>query len=123
MLKKKLFRNRKGQALVEYALIIAGVTLVAAAGVTIFGHKVAGMFDVAAVILPGAHDDCNNPIADGQLIETTTDANGNIVVDAATIAADKGTVARLTQNLFGDGASGEALAPNTAAAGKGNGGG
>ena len=68
----KLFRNRKGQGLVEYALLVAGVTLVAAAGVTIFGHKVAGMMDVAAAILPGAHADCNNPIADGQLIETTT---------------------------------------------------
>ena len=44
----KFLRNRKGQGLVEYALIIAGVTLVAAAGVTIFGHKVAGMMDMAA---------------------------------------------------------------------------
>ncbi len=119
----RLFRNRKGQALVEYALLVAGVTLVSACGVTIFGHKVAGMMDVAAVILPGAHDDCNVPIADGQLIETTVDANGNEVVDATTIAADHGTVARLTQNLFGNSAAGELLAPDTAAAGAGNGGG
>ena len=51
---KKLFRNRKGQALVEYALLIAGVTLVAATGATIFGHKVAGLINTVAVVLPGA---------------------------------------------------------------------
>ena len=48
----KFFRNRKGQGLVEYALIIAGVTLVAATGVTIFGHKVAGLINMVAVVLP-----------------------------------------------------------------------
>ena len=35
----KLFRNRKGQGLVEYALIIAGVTLVAAVGISLSGTR------------------------------------------------------------------------------------
>ena len=80
-----------------------------------FGHKVAGMIDMVAVVLPGAHDDCNGPIANGQLIETTIDANGNLVVDTTTIAADKGTSARLTVNLWGNATAGELLAPDTAA--------
>ncbi len=107
----KFFRNRKGQGLVEYALIIAGVTLVAATGVTIFGHKVAGLINMVAVVLPGAHDDCNAPIVNGQLIETVADANGNLVVDTATIAADKGTYQRLTGNLWGN-QDGELLTPD-----------
>ena len=68
---KKLIRNRKGQGFVEYALIIAGVALLCAVGISIFGHKVAGLIDMVAVVLPGAHDECNGPIANGQLIETT----------------------------------------------------
>ena len=51
---KRLIRNRKGQGLVEYALIIAGVTLICAVGIAIFGHKVSDMISATAVILPGA---------------------------------------------------------------------
>ena len=50
---KRLIRNRKGQGLVEYALIIAGVTLICAVGIAIFGHKVSDMISATAVILPG----------------------------------------------------------------------
>ena len=52
-------RNRKGQGLVEYALIIAGVALIAAVGISIFGHKVSDMIGAVAMILPGAHPDDN----------------------------------------------------------------
>ena len=37
---RNLIRNRKGQGLVEYALIIAGVALIGIVGITMFGHKV-----------------------------------------------------------------------------------
>ncbi len=96
----RLFRNRKGQGLVEYALIIAGVTLISAVGISIFGHKVSDMIAAVATILPGAHTDDNNPIESGKLIETTIDANGSITIDAATIAASKNTD-RLGQNVLG----------------------
>ena len=110
----KLLRNRKGQGLVEYALIIAGVTLLCAVGITMFGHKVAGMIDMVAVVLPGAHDDCNGPIANGQLIETTKDANGNLVVDTTTIAADKGTSRGCPRTSGARATAGEWLVPDTA---------
>ena len=59
---RNLIRNRKGQGLVEYALIIAGVALIAIVGITMFGHKVADLIGTVAAILPGAHTDDNAPI-------------------------------------------------------------
>ncbi len=49
---RKLIRNRKGQGLVEYALIIAGVALIGIVGITMFGHKVADLIGTVAYILP-----------------------------------------------------------------------
>ena len=68
---KKLIRNRKGQGLVEYALIIAGVALIGIVGISMFGHKVADLIGTVAAILPGAHTDDQGPIVAGHLIETT----------------------------------------------------
>ena len=96
---KKLIRNRKGQGLVEYALIIAGVALICAVGISIFGHKVSDMISATAVVLPGAHNDDNAPIVSGKLIETTNDGNG-IVLDANKIEADANT-SRLFGNTMG----------------------
>ena len=85
---RKLIRNRKGQGLVEYALIIAGVTLIAAVGISVFGHKVSDLIAAVAAILPGAHTDDNGPIVSGQFDRndrlTRTAA---ITIDAATIAS------------------------------------
>ena len=66
----RLRRDKKGQGLVEYALLIAGVALISAAAVSLFGHKTSDMIGAVAAILPGAHTDDNNPIKSGHLIET-----------------------------------------------------
>ena len=110
---KKLIRNRKGQGFVEYALIIAGVALLCAVGITIFGHKVAGMIDMVAVVLPGAHDDCNGPIANGQLIETRRMLTA-ISRRRSDHCRRHGHSARLPENLWGTGAAnwGEDLVPD-----------
>ncbi len=96
----KLLKNKKGSALVEYGLLIAGVALVSAAAVSVFGHKTNDLIAATATILPGAHDDDNGAIVSGKLIETTRDAaNGNaIVLDGATIGGD---TPRLGENIFG----------------------
>ena len=100
----KLIRNRKGQGLVEYALIIAGVALIAAAAISVFGHKVTDLIAATAVILPGAHPDDNAAIQSGHLIETgQVGTNGAISVDAATITANNGQ-SRLFDNVMGNGA-------------------
>lgn len=81
---KQTRNNKRGAALVEYGLIVAGVALVAAAAVSIFGTKTAGMIGASAAILPGAHQEDNGPIVAGKLIDTTVNADGSITVDTTT---------------------------------------
>ena len=82
MLLKKLGNvRRKGQAMVEYALLVVCIAVVGAVAVSMLGHKTADTLGVAAAIMPGAHTDDNKPINTAQLIPTTLDANGNIVID------------------------------------------
>lgn len=95
---KKLFRDEKGAALLEYALLAAGVALVSAAGVAVFGHKTNDMISSVAAIMPGAHADDNAPIRSGKIIETAQDADGAIAVDVATIIANTNSQ-RLGNNL------------------------
>src|SRR4051812_42152429 len=97
---RKLFRNRKGQGLVEYGLIIAGVALICAAAISVFGHKTSDMIAATAAILPGAHQDDNNSIVSGHLIETAAVGTGGIALDTATIIANDGK-ARLGMNVIG----------------------
>lgn len=112
----KLFRNRrmrKGAALVEYSLLIAGVALIAAAAVSIFGNKTADLIATTAGVLPGAHADDNAPISAGELIETgagsATNTNGDagLTLDIDSIANNSGNE-RLGDNLgFNAGELGE----------------
>lgn len=96
----KLFRCKKGAALLEYALLAAGVSLIAAAGVAIFGHKTSDMISSVAAIMPGAHADDNGPIVSGKIIETTSAATGQISIDAAAISGTDGVnQPRLGNNL------------------------
>ena len=85
---RKLIRSKKGQGLVEYGLIIAGVALICAAAISVFGHKTSDLIAATAAILPGAHADDNGPMTSGKLIETTVDGtSGAIALDAGTIAS------------------------------------
>ena len=101
----KLMRERKGAALVEYGLLIAGVALISAAAVSTFGHKTNDLVATVAAVLPGAHADDNGAILSGKLIETTAGVAGNaagtgIALDTATIvgaAAEE----RLSRNVIG----------------------
>jgi len=97
---RRMLRNRKGQGLVEYALIIAGVALIAAAAVAVFGHKVSDMIGATASVLPGAHAEDNGPITSGKLIETTaTDGTTPIELDVATISTTASGTPRLGANV------------------------
>ena len=73
---RKFLSNKKGQGLVEYGLIIAGVALISAAAVSIFGHKTSDLIAAVATVMPGAHADDNGPIVSGKLIETTGQDTG-----------------------------------------------
>ena len=121
-LMRRLVKDKKGAALVEYALIIAGVALIAAATVSVFGHKTNDMLATAAAVLPGAHAEDNAPIVSGKVIETSPNAQGldqggnaqtgiGLDVNAITQSAGK---ARLANGVGGDGSvSSLVLEPNT----------
>jgi pilus assembly protein Flp/PilA len=98
---RRLVRDKKGQGLVEYALLIAGVALISAAAVSLFGHKTDHLISAVAAVLPGAHTDDNGPIFAGQLIETTSASAGPIALDVNTIATTAKGTDRLGQNVFG----------------------
>lgn len=93
-------QRRRGQGLVEYALIIAGVSLICAVGISLFGHKTGDMINAVTAVLPGAHSGDNGAIMAGQLIETTDGSAGPISLDLNAIQAASGQ-ARLGQNTTG----------------------
>ena len=99
-------RNR-GAAMIEYALLIAGVTLVSATATALFGHQTNDLVSGVAAVLPGAHADDNAPIVSGKIIETAPqDHDGDaatpdaIALDIDTILTNSdGTQERLGNNL------------------------
>ena len=96
---KKFLRSKKGAAMVEYALLVAGIAIVAVAAVSILGHKTSDLIATSATIIPGVSPDDNAPIASGRLIETEqAGPGGEIVVDVPGIVANSGTY-RMSQNL------------------------
>jgi Flp pilus assembly pilin Flp len=70
-------QSKRGAALVEYALIVGGVALVAAAAVSIFGHKTASMIGATASVLPGAQAADNGAISAGRVMDTVN--NGGVI--------------------------------------------
>ena len=100
----KLLRSKKGAALAEYSMLVAGVMLVGAAAVSVFGHKTSDLMGSVAAVLPGAHDDDNGPIISGKIIETNNNGTGGdggttngIALDIAAMTAQD--VTRLGNNL------------------------
>lgn len=77
---KQTRRSKRGAALVEYGLIVAGVALVAAAAVSIFGSKTSGMISATTSVLPGANSEDNGLISVGHAVKVKNDA-GVISVD------------------------------------------
>jgi pilus assembly protein Flp/PilA len=109
MLLKKLLKNKRGAALVEYGLLIAGVALISAAAVSTFGHKTSDLIATVAAVLPGAHQGDNAPIMSGHLIETANvGPSGSLGIDFSTIAGET-NVDRLGLNVAGPGGSGNGL--------------
>ncbi len=88
---RNLLRNKKGQSLVEYGIIIGGVALVCLAAVAILGHKTNDLIGSVAGALPGAHEDDNGPIVSGRLVATTT-TNNALVLDATSPGSIEGNL-------------------------------
>ena len=83
---KQILSNKKrGAALVEYGLIVAGVALVCAAAIAIFGHKTSALIASSARIIPGENTNDNKVIEVGAIVGTKTDAAGNTTIDTSTL--------------------------------------
>jgi pilus assembly protein Flp/PilA len=65
-----VLKNRKGQGLVEYGILVAGVALISLVAVSVLGHKTSAMIGTLASILPGNEPADAGPLASGSLIET-----------------------------------------------------
>jgi hypothetical protein len=91
--------------MVEYALLVAGVSLICMASVSILGHKTNDLLAAIASVLPGAHTTDNGAIDSGELVEFTpaaTAATNGMGIDAAAVLAAS-TQNRLNNNTFGTG--------------------
>ena len=99
----KQLRSQAGAALVEYSLLVAGIALIGAAAVAVFGHKTTDMMAAMAAVMPGAHADDNAPIVSGKIIETAANQGpgGNaIALDIqGIINSSDGATSRLGNNL------------------------
>ena len=95
---RTFLRSKKGAALVEYALLVAGIAIVAAAAVSLLGHKTSDLIGTSATIIPGVSGEDNNPISSGRLIETSVNDDGNIATDIQAIL-DKNGQERVGDNL------------------------
>jgi Flp pilus assembly pilin Flp len=91
-------RSKKGAAMVEYALLVAGIAIVAVAAVSVLGHKTSDLIGTSAAIIPGVSSDDNNPMSSGRIIETDTNASGNITLDVQQIVTNSNTE-RLGDNM------------------------
>ncbi|MFG0267936.1 MAG: Flp family type IVb pilin [Rhodopirellula sp. JB055] len=79
---RKLFKNKKGQGLVEYGILVGGIALVSLAATAILGHKTNDLIATVAAALPCAHEDETGPIVSGKLVATTSNEDGGLIHDA-----------------------------------------
>lgn len=92
--------RRKAQALVEYALLLAGIALVCVVAVAVLGEKTAEVLGVVAAVMPGAHADDNKPIKVGTILPVNK-GGSSLTLDAANLV-DAAGVDRM-QGLLGAG--------------------
>jgi hypothetical protein len=104
-----VFGEQAGAAMAVYALIIAGVALIGAAAVAVFGHKVTDMLATSAAVMPGAHADDNAPIVSGKTIETSANTPGFDSGNSSTgIGLDVNAITQSNgQQRLGDGVGGD----------------
>jgi Flp pilus assembly pilin Flp len=88
---KRLLRDKRGQGMVEYGILVGGIALIALAAVAILGHKTNDLLATVAAALPGAHADDNGTIVSGKLVNTTS-IDGAIRLDAEEPGSIEGNV-------------------------------
>lgn len=67
----RLGRDRRGQSMVEYGILVGAIAIVCLAATAVLGHKANDLYAVAASMLPGAHTDDNGVVFSGHLVNLT----------------------------------------------------
>jgi len=99
-------RNR-GQALIEYIVILMCVTVVSLGAVSLLGHNIGDLYATAAAILPGSEPSYDQPAYVGEFMELhvapVMGKAPGIELDMAEIVDDINSGAwRLDDNLTND---------------------
>ena len=68
--------KKRGAALVEYGLLIAGVALICAAAVSLFGHKTNDLVGTVAAVLPSSNVEDAGAVNSGKVVATAVDGDG-----------------------------------------------
>lgn len=101
ILKTQSSAQKRGAALVEYGLIVAGVALVSLVAVSVFGGKTSKLFGVAASAIPGATDEDNGTIVSGKVARVKNEG-GLISLDAGDGNTLENNLGIDTENLVTD---------------------
>lgn len=100
LIKKNQNSKKRGAALVEYGLLVAGVALTTAAAVSLLGHKTNDMVGTVAGVMPSSNIEDTGSIQGGRIIATTEGGQG------ATISIDFSDEApKDFETMYGTGAN------------------
>ena len=81
--------RRKGQAMVEYTLLVAGVAVACALAVSVLGDKTADTLSIMAAIMPGAEASDNSPLTAANVIPFKNNGS-SLVLDTANLVSSAG---------------------------------
>jgi hypothetical protein len=98
LVKKSGQVRRKGQALVEYALLLAGIALVCTVAVAVLGKKTADVIGVMAAVMPGTQSTDNVPINTLPILSVKP-VNGTLMLDTSNLGNGSDQMAA----IFGSG--------------------
>ena len=82
---KNLRKNsltRRGQAMVEYAILIGAIVLVGLGAYSLLGHKATDLVGITAALLPGHDADTTGAVFTPELVQTTNigSSGGNNII-------------------------------------------
>lgn len=107
-----LRKNRQGQSMVEYGILVGAIAIVCLAATAMFGHKANYLYAVAASMLPGAETEDNGVIFSGKLVKTTGSGTAADPIRLSNAPGDiggniglgtEGAAALVTENFTGTG--------------------
>lgn len=98
LIKKQTQSKKRGAALVEYGLLVAGVALTTAVAISMLGHKTNDLLGTVAGALPSSDIQDSGQIESRRLFATNADG-GSITLDLSDAGRNK-----TTDDVFGVGA-------------------